>query len=74
MFVGIVAMYFGFRATSVPVAIAFFAVLIIPLIATMRERQGLAMAADYLSRVYFPDPSDEIHAQTKRASGHPDAP
>lgn len=66
MFVGIVAMYFGFRTTSVAVAIAFFAALIIPLIATMRERQGLAMAFDYLSRVYLPDPSDEIHAEENK--------
>lgn len=49
-----------------PLAIAFFAALIIPLIATMRERQGLAMAFDYLSRVYLPDPSDEIHAEEKQ--------
>ena len=33
----------------------------LPLLATMRNRQGLALALDYLSRVYLPDPSDEIH-------------
>jgi uncharacterized protein (DUF983 family) len=65
MLVGIVAMYFGFRTTNWIVATAFFAVLIIPLIATMRERQGLAIALDYISRVWFPDPSDEIHASNE---------
>jgi len=28
----------------------------------IRRRQGVALALDYLSRVYFRDPSDEIHA------------
>ena len=40
----------------------FFAVAT-PLLLTIRERQGLALSLDYLSRLYFRDPSDEIHAQ-----------
>lgn len=59
---GIVVLYFGFVASNWMVAAAFFAVLTAPLLATIRERQGLAIALDYLSRVYMPDPSDEIHA------------
>lgn len=61
---GIAAVYFGFSSTSWVVATAFFAALAIPLLATIRQRQGLALALDYLSRVYVPDPSDEIHSQT----------
>ncbi len=30
----------------------------------MRERQGLALALDYLSRVYFRDPSDDVFIMT----------
>lgn len=58
---GIVIVYFGFRATNWMAAAAFALVMAVPLIATMRNRQGLALALDYLSRVYLPDPSDEIH-------------
>jgi uncharacterized protein (DUF983 family) len=59
--IGVVALYFGFQATTLPMVVAGFVGLTAALIATMRERQGLALALDYLSRVYFPDPSDEIH-------------
>lgn len=58
---GIAAVYFGFRSTNLMVATAFLVALIAPMAATIRERQGLALALDYLSRVYWPDPSDEIH-------------
>jgi uncharacterized protein (DUF983 family) len=61
IFLGIVALYFGFRSTNWFGGIAFFIALFVPLFATMRERQGLAIAADYLARIYMPDPSDEIH-------------
>jgi uncharacterized protein (DUF983 family) len=61
IFFGIVAVYFGFQSTSWLTALIFFAALFIPLIASMRERQGLAIAMDYLWRIYLPDPSDEIH-------------
>ena len=40
--------------------LAFLGLMVTPLIATMPHRQGLALAIDYLSRVYMPDPSDEI--------------
>jgi uncharacterized protein (DUF983 family) len=59
--IGIAAVYLGFRSTTMPVAFAFLIAMVIPLLATIRERQGLALALDYLSRVQVPDPSDEIH-------------
>lgn len=58
---GIAAVYFGFRSTNWMAATAFTIALALPLLATMRSRVGLALAVDYLSRVYLPDPSDEIH-------------
>ena len=57
---GIAALYFGFRTTNWMIATAFFAILIAPILFTIRERQGLALALSYLSRVYLPDPSDEV--------------
>ena len=62
---GIAALYFGFQTTNWMVATAFFAVLILPIVLTIRERQGLALALAYLSRVYMPDPSDEIHQEDR---------
>jgi uncharacterized protein (DUF983 family) len=61
IFAGIVAWYFGFRATNWMAASIFFVAMAVPLILTIPHRQGLAIALDYLSRVHFPDPSDEIH-------------
>ena len=61
IFAGIVAVYFGFQSTNWWIAGAFFLALFLPLILTMRERQGLAIALDYVWRIYMPDPSDEIH-------------
>ena len=56
---GIVAVYFGFRATS-PLAVAgFFVALAVPMLATLRQRQGLAHALDYFVRVLTHDPSAE---------------
>lgn len=60
---GVVAVYFGFQATNASLAAAFFVLLAIPLIATMRQRQGLAFALDYIWRIWMPDPSDEIHGR-----------
>jgi uncharacterized protein (DUF983 family) len=58
---GVAVIYFGFRATNWMAAAGFAVAMALPLLATMRNRQGLALALDYLSRVYLPDPSDEIH-------------
>lgn len=45
---GIAAVYFGFRPET-PLAItAFFLAISIPVIATIRERQGMALALDYI--------------------------
>jgi hypothetical protein len=62
LLLAIAIMYFGF-VTSTWVGTAIFAVAVaVPLIATIRPRQGLAMALDYLSRIHFRDPSDKIHS------------
>jgi hypothetical protein len=53
---GVIAVYFlGFRSTSWMITTMFLAGLIAPLVATIRQRQGLALALVYLSRVYFGD-------------------
>jgi uncharacterized protein (DUF983 family) len=58
---GIAFLYFGIHPTGWLTTAFFFGALSIPLLATLRERQGLAIALDYLLRVYLRDPSDEIH-------------
>jgi uncharacterized protein (DUF983 family) len=58
--IGIVAIYLGFRSESWPVLLLFFAGLAVPLIVTIPHRQGLALALDYLTRVYWPDSTDEL--------------
>ena len=57
---GIVALYFGFTSSTPWLAAAFFLVLIVPIIATMRPRLGVAIALAYLSRLHFADPSDDV--------------
>lgn len=54
---GIAAVFFGFHPTTWPAITGFFLVLVIPVLATLRERQGLALALDYLVRVRTGDPS-----------------
>jgi uncharacterized protein (DUF983 family) len=61
---GIAAVYLGFSNLSLGKAIIFLLALVIPMVATIRERQGLALALDYLSRTFVADPSDELHRQT----------
>jgi len=58
---GVAALFFGFRASGWLTGLAFFAAMAVPMVATIKHRQGLALALDYLSRVYLSDPSDEIH-------------
>jgi uncharacterized protein (DUF983 family) len=58
---GIAFLYFGIHPNGWLSTAFFFGALSIPLLATLRERQGLALALDYLLRVYLRDPSDEIH-------------
>ena len=50
---GIAAVYFGCRPASwAGIAALFFAVAT-PVIATLRQRQGLALALDYVVREYL---------------------
>ena len=65
---GIAAVYFGFHPQGALSILGFFALMSVPLIATLRQRTGLALALDYLVRVYLPDPSDEIHGGRGYAS------
>jgi uncharacterized protein (DUF983 family) len=58
---GIAVVYFGFHPEGWAAITAFFLALSVPVVATIRERQGVALALDYLVRVYMRDPSDEIH-------------
>ena len=50
IFLGIIMVYFGFHPQTLPAIIGFFALIALPLIATIRERQGLALALDYYVR------------------------
>jgi len=70
LMIGVAAVFFGFRSTSSLIAAIFFVLLVVPLVGTMPQRQGLALALDYLSRVYFPDDSDEID-QARNTSAEP---
>lgn len=58
--IGIIFLYFGFRVSSLTVGVIFFGLLAIPLLLTMPRRQGLGIAAAYLSRRKWPDPEDVI--------------
>ena len=67
---GIAAIFFGFRITTWLSGLGFFLAIAGPLVATMPQRQGAAVALNYLSRVYFRDPSDILPgpvAQTDRS-------
>ena len=57
---GIAAIFFGFRITTWLNGVGFFLAVAGPLVATMPQRQGAAVALSYLSRVYFRDPSDAL--------------
>lgn len=59
---GVAALFFGFRVHDWWSGAAFLGMMVIPMAATVRHRQGLALALDYLWRVWAKDPSDEIHA------------
>ena len=58
---GVAALFFGYRASGIGSALLFFSFMAVPMVATIKQRQGLALALDFLSRVYLSDPSDEIH-------------
>jgi uncharacterized protein (DUF983 family) len=46
----LVVLLFGFATASLRLRLALIAVLLVPLIATMPHRQGIAIALDYLLR------------------------
>ena len=48
LFFGIAALYLGFHPTTPAGLTAFFVAIAAPVIATIRERQGMALAVDYL--------------------------
>jgi hypothetical protein len=58
---GVAALFFGFRATTFLKGLTFIVLMVGPMVATIRHRQGFALALDYLMRIHLPDPSDEIH-------------
>lgn len=53
MLFGIAALYFGFRADSPLSNVLFFLALALPIVGTIRQRVGLALALDFLSRRWF---------------------
>ncbi len=57
---GIAALFFGFRVTNIWTGALFLGLLVIPMAATVRHRQGLALALDYLWRVRINDPTDNV--------------
>ena len=67
----ILIVFFGFRVSSWQLGVLFFGGMAVPLVATMPNRQGIAVALNYLSRVYFPDPSDvlpDVPSESDRTS------
>lgn len=60
--IGLIAVYFGFRATNVWVALAFLAAMAVPLILSIPRRHGFAIALVYLGRRTWPNPDDVFPA------------
>ncbi len=56
----ILIVFFGLRIATWQMAALFLGGMVVPLVATMPQRQGVAVALNYLSRVYFRDSSDDI--------------
>ena len=66
LFAGIVAIYFGFRITGWLSGLLFFLAIAGPLVLTMPQRQGVALAMSYLGRGLVPGP-----VRRDPASGRP---
>ena len=66
---GIAAIFFGFRITTWLTGLGFLLAVAGPLVATMPQRQGVAVALAYLSRVYFRDPSDALPCPPRSTTG-----
>ena len=54
----IIALYFGFQTSGWAATSLYFIVLFVPLLATLRERQGLALALNYLVGIYLDEPAE----------------
>jgi uncharacterized protein (DUF983 family) len=65
---GIAALFFGFRVTDIWSGALFLAMMVGPMAATVRHRQGLALALDYLWRVRINDPQDDLYDITRSES------
>ncbi|HEY0372222.1 MAG TPA: hypothetical protein VGD79_09490 [Thermoanaerobaculia bacterium] len=62
IFIGVAALFFGFRVESLWSGALFLAAMVVPMAATVKQRQGVALALDYLWRVRINDPSDRVSA------------
>ena len=58
----IVLIYFGYGRTHHLLGLITFALLGVVLVWTAPNRWGIGIALHYLSRVYWPDPSDPVPA------------
>ena len=56
----VLIVFFGLHVTTWQMGVLFFGGMAVPLVATMPLRQGIAVALNYLSRLFSRDPSDEI--------------
>lgn len=56
----VLIIFFGLRVSSWLEGVTFLAVMISPLVATMPHREGVAVALNYMARVYFRDLSDAL--------------
>jgi uncharacterized protein (DUF983 family) len=57
---GIAIVYFGFSMATWVAPVGFFFAMAVPLIATVRQRQGMAIALDYLVRIWTGQSEDRI--------------
>jgi len=55
---GIAAIFFVFRISHWIEGVIFFCAVTVSIVVTMPQRQGFAIALNYLSWVYVRDPSD----------------
>ena len=58
--VGIVLVYFGFARSHLVMGLAVFIAMTVLLVWTSPNRWGVGIALHYLSRVFWPDPSDPV--------------
>lgn len=66
--IGIIALFFGFRVTNAWSGALFLVLMVGPMAATVKQRQGLALALDYLWRVRINDPSDNVRTMSSNSA------